>query len=295
MNSRSDPFQRLTHALLAALGWYRKDRAGGVGMMGGLRMRRRNTLCQIVAGCLAFCLSHTVGFAQINHLDALREWLRNTEEAAQYVEKGDYIRAEQRLNLAIKEVRPYFPDTQRVMARSYCELARVLYHQKRYAEAEPLVQWSLTIREADKKASPGAVFQCVYTLGLIKSAQKKYGEAEQLFKRSLALQEKNLGNDHVNSAMIMNQLALVYIEQARLSEAEALYLKSIAIHERRAPNENLELADTAEQYAELLKRMKRPDDAQRWRARALAIRDNVATRAAKAQADRVEKEFRGFK
>ena len=228
--------------------------------MEGFGMSRRNTVCRIFAGCLAVGLGHTAAFAQgqINHLDALWEWLRNTEEAAKFVEKGDFIKAEQRLNLAIKEIRPYFPDTQRIMARSYCELARVLYHQKRYAEAEPLVRWALSVRESDTKAPPGAVFQCLYTLGLIESARKNYGEAEQLLKRSLELQEKNLGNDHANSAIIMNQLALVYMEQAKHSDAEALYLRSIAIHERKAPNENLELADTAEQYAELLKRMKRP-------------------------------------
>jgi tetratricopeptide (TPR) repeat protein len=258
-------------------------------------MKKRIQSTRDCAVVLALCLICGAAFAQGVHLDALREWLRNTEEAAHYVEKGDYIKAEQRLNLAIKEVRPYFPDTQRVMARSYCELARVLYHQKRYAEAEPLVRWALTIRESEKNANAGAIFQCVYTLGLIQSAQKHHDEAESLLKRSLALQEKNLGQDHVNSAVIVNQLALVYIEQAKYSDAEALYLRSIAIHERKAPKENLELADTAEQYAELLKRMKRPDDAGRWRARALAIRDSVATREAKARADQVEKDFRGFK
>jgi len=258
-------------------------------------MRVQSTVCRVFAGVVAVGFSHAVGFAQGIHLDALREWLRNTEEAAKYVEQGDFIKAEQRLGLAIKEVRPYFPDTQRNMARSYCELARVLYHQKRYGEAEPLVRWALAVRESDTNANPGAVFQCVYTLGLIKSAQKNYGEAIQLLKRSLELQQKNLGKDHVNSAIIMNQLALVYIELVKYPDAEALYLRSIAIHERKSPNENLELADTAEQYAELLKRMKRPDDAERWRARALAIRDSAATREAKARADRVEKDFRGFK
>ena len=264
-------------------------------MVEGLGMRVQSTVCRVFAGVAAVGFGHAVGFAQGIRLDALREWLRNTEEAAKYVEKGDFIKAEQRLGLAIKEIRPYFPDTQRNMARSYCELARGLYHQKRYAEAEPLVRWALSVRESDKNASSGAVFQCVYTLGLIKSAQKNYGEAIQLLKRSLELQKKNLGQDHVNSAIIMNQLALVSIELVKYSDAEALYLRSIAIHERKAPNENLELADTAEQYAELLKRMKRPDDAERWRARALAIRDSAATREAKARAERVEKDFRGFK
>jgi tetratricopeptide (TPR) repeat protein len=244
---------------------------------------------------LAFGLAHQAALGQGVHLDALREWLRNTEEAANYVEKRDYGKAEQRLTLAIKEIRPYFPETRRMMARSYCELARVLYHEKRYAEAEPLARWALSVRESDKNAKPDAVFQCVYTLGLIQSARKHHEEAEKLLKRSLTLQETNLGQDHVNNTVVVNQLAQVYIEQAKYADAEALFRRSIAIHERKTPDENVDLADTAESYAALLRRMSRDDDAKLWHARALAIRDNVATKAAKARADRVDKSFRGFK
>lgn len=269
-------------------------------------MTIRNTLTRFIAGYFAFGLASIAALGQDVHLGALREWLARTEEAARYVERGDYIKAEQRLNLAIKEIRPYFPDTQRNLARSYCELARVLYHQKRYQEAEPLVRWALTIRESDKNARPGAVFQCVYTLGLIQAAQKKYAEAEQLLKRALALQEQSLGPDHANSAVILSRLALVCFEQVKYADAEAYYLRSIAIDEQRTPDENLDLAETAEKYAELLDRMKRPDDARRWRTRALAIRDRVATKAAKAMAEQLEKaarvrteqltkDFRGFK
>jgi tetratricopeptide (TPR) repeat protein len=266
-----------------------------IGKMEGLGMTSRVASTRSFAIFLALGLGHHAACAQGIHLDALREWLRNTEEAAQYVDKGDYAKAEERLRLAIKEVRPYLPETQRVMARSYCELARVLYHQKRYADAEPLARWALSVREADKKAKPDAVFQSLYTLGLIRSAQKQHGEAEALLKRSLTIQETNLGPDHVNSAVVVNQLALVYLDQAKYADAEALYQKAIAIHERKTPAENLDLATTAEKYAELLRRMKRFDDAERWRSRAVAIRENVAAKAAKAKADREEIEFRGFK
>ena len=51
----------------------------------------------------------------------LTQWMAHTEEAAKNVSRGDYAKAEMRLKLAIAEVRPFLPDTQRVMARSYCE------------------------------------------------------------------------------------------------------------------------------------------------------------------------------
>jgi tetratricopeptide (TPR) repeat protein len=264
-------------------------------MMENLGMRQRQKLTRLCAVCLAFGFGPAAAFAQSNHLDALREWMRNTEEAAKYVATGDYVKAEQRLNVAIKEIRPHLPDTRQIMARSYCELARVLYHQKRYAEAEPLAKWALLVRDSDKKSKPESVFECVYTLGLIHFAQKHHGEAEQLLRRALALQERNLGHDHVNCVIVLNQLAVVLVEQAKYKDAEPVYLRSIAIHERMTPDENLDLADTAEKYAMLLRLMKRFDDADGWHARALAIRDNVATKTARAKADRVVDQFKGYK
>ena len=258
-------------------------------------MKRRRTWTQLLGVCLAFWLGPTSAFAQGLHLGALREWMRNTEEAARFVDRGDYDHAEHRLNLAIKEIRPYLPDTQRNMARSYCELARVLYHQKRYADAEPLARWALSVRDSDKKAKPESVFQCVYTLAMIQSAQKHYGEAELLFKRALALQEENLGHDHINSDLTLDQLAIVYVEQAKYADAEPLYLRSIEIHERTSPEENLDLAGTAEKYAALLRLMKRNDYSGHWEARARAIRDTVAAKAAKAKADRIADQFKAYK
>jgi hypothetical protein len=65
--------------------------------------------------------------------------------------------------------------------------------------------------------------------------------------------------------------------------------------ERTTPEENLDLAETADKYAELLRLMKRTADADRWHARAQAIRDTVTTKAAKARADQVRRDFQGFK
>ena len=45
--------------------------------------------------------------------------------------QGRYDKAEQRFRLAIEEIRPYSRDDQRLLARSYADLARVFYHQGR--------------------------------------------------------------------------------------------------------------------------------------------------------------------
>jgi Tfp pilus assembly protein PilF len=256
---------------------------------------KRRLKSRLILFALLVPVTPSAALARGDHLIALRDWQWHTEEAAKYLNRGDYAKAEQRVNLAIKEIRPYLPETRRIMARSYCELARILYHEKRYADAEPLAKWALAVREEDKKASPNAIFQSVYTLASIHAAQKHYDKAEPLLKRALALQEKNLGLDHANSIATMTKLAMVHMQQANYAAAEPLYRRAISIEERTRPEENLDLADTAEEYAKLLRHMKRDDDAEKWQARALKIRDTVASRAARAKADRFEKEFQSFK
>jgi tetratricopeptide (TPR) repeat protein len=247
-----------------------------------------------VSLCILY-LQATPAGAQDIPLGALRDWMIYDEGGRSALEKRDYARAELQFNEAIRQLQPYPATNHRLMARSYCNLARVVYHQRRYAEAEPLAKWALSVREADNKASDDAVFQALYTLGLIHSAQQHFAEAEPLLKRALALQEKTLPTGHVNTLVTLDRLALVYREQGKYKEAEPLYLRAVAIHERKTPDENLDLAETAEQYARLLRKMNRAEEAASWEARALKIRDTVATRRAKAKADQTEKTLKSFK
>jgi tetratricopeptide (TPR) repeat protein len=262
------------------------------GIVEDLIMNQHFKLMAISAVLLAVSPGSTAAFAGDTHLRALRYWMQATGEAAAAFQRGDDARAQERLTAAIAEIRPYLPETQGIMARTYCELARVLYHQRRYAEAEPLARWALSVRDSDNQARPDAVFQCVYILALIEVALKHHAAAEPLLKRALVLQEQNLGRDQIsNSVVILGELALVCAEQAKYSEAEALYLRSIAIQERETGGENLDLAATADQYASLLARMKRFDYAKHWHERARDIREKSASDAAARKAGQAARQF----
>jgi tetratricopeptide (TPR) repeat protein len=234
-------------------------------------------------------------FGQNVPLQSLDNWMWYNENGWNDIERGWYDRAEQKFNMAIKEIQPYAPANRRLMARTYCDLARVLYYQKRYAEAEPLAKWALSVRDADKKSAPDSVFQGLFTLAAIQLAQDHYADAEPHLKRALTIQEKELTGGHVNLLFTLDRLAFALRGQGKYHEAEPLYLRAIAIHERNAPDENLDLADTIEQYVILLRKLNRKRDAEIWQARALTIRDTVATNEAKARLDQVTRKLRGFK
>jgi tetratricopeptide (TPR) repeat protein len=225
----------------------------------------------------------------------LRYWQHHNNNGWTQFDRGNYDKAVERFTLAIKEIRPYEKNARRLLARSYCDLARALYHQKRYAEAEPLAKWALSVRDEDKKAKPDSVFQCLYVLAMIHKAQKHYADAEPLLERAIALQEENVGSGHCGTALTFDQLAMVYSEQGKNHEAVLVYRRVLAIYEKMNPDENLDLADVAERFSALLEKMHRPVEANRWKARALEIRDNLATKAEKAKADAIAKKFKTFK
>ena len=228
-------------------------------------------------------------------IEVLRFWQHHNDNGWRQFDKGNYVKAAERFELAIKEIRPYEKVGRRLLARSYCDLARALYHQERYAEAEPLAKWALIVREEDKKAKPESVFQSVYVLALIHKAEKHYADAEPLLKRAIAIQEENVGSGHPGTATTLDQLAVVYSEQGKNEEASLIYRRVLAIHEKTNPDENLDLADVAERFSALMEKMHRPVEAERWKSRALEIRDNVATKAAKARADANARKFKTFK
>ena len=46
-------------------------------------------------------------------------------------------------------------------------------------------KWALSVRDADKKATSDAVFQCLFTLASIQTAQEHFAQAEPHLKRAL--------------------------------------------------------------------------------------------------------------
>jgi tetratricopeptide (TPR) repeat protein len=227
--------------------------------------------------------------------DVVRLWQHHNNNGWRQFDRGNYDKAAERFDLAIKEVLPFASVDRRLLARSYCDLARALYHQERYAEAEPLAKWALSVREQDKKAKPDSMFQCLYVLAMIHTGQKHYSDAEPLLKRAIEIQEANTGSGHPGNALALNQLAVVYSEQGKDGEATLVYRRVLAIYEKINPDQNLDLAETAERFAALMEKMHRPVEAERWKSRAETIRENVAAMAAKARTNAIAKDFKPFK
>lgn len=228
-------------------------------------------------------------------LTILSNWKIYNNAGWSLLNRGQYDKAEHRFRMAIEEIRPYSKSDRRLLARSYADLARVLYHKRRYSEAEPLAAWALQVRVSHPKVNPDAVFQSLYTLALIHVAQDHFNQAEPLLRRALEIQEQQIGVSHLQTAATVDELAGVCSQQRKFREADLLYQRAISVYRRFNPEHNPDLAGCLERYAEMLDRMDRPDDAEKHRRRARAIRDTIEAKTEQSKDTRPRPEFKGFK
>ena len=215
-------------------------------------------------------LPSSLGFAR---------WQAYTNKGSMAFEHGDYNTAELRFNAAIKSILDYDPSNQRLLARSYFDLARTLHAQKRPAEAQPLAEWVLKVRERDAEAEPGVLIDSLHLLGLIHLDQEHDAEAEALLHQAVALEELTLdpSDPQLKLAEFVEELAGVEARLRKYEDADASYLWAIAIRKRFSPNLSLALAEAIEGRARVLDQLGREPEARAAEAEALRIRDAALT------------------
>ena len=115
----------------------------------------------------------------------------------------------------------------------YCEKEGTkLYHQGMYAQAEPLHQRALTIREQVLGPEHPDTASSLNNLAGLYDHQGLYAQAEPLYQRALAIWEKVLGPEHPDTATSLNNLALLYHHQGLSAQAEPLFQRALAIREQ---------------------------------------------------------------
>jgi tetratricopeptide (TPR) repeat protein len=90
-----------------------------------------------------------------------------------------------------------------------------LYNAGQYAEALPLAQRALSIREKELGPDDPDLASSLENLAALYSTQERYADAEPLYKRSLAIRERILGPEDPGLAPSLNDLALIYYREPR--------------------------------------------------------------------------------
>src|SRR5262249_10409797 len=103
--------------------------------------------------------------------------------------------------------------------------------EPRDAEAEPLYERVVAIREAALGARHRDVAASVVELAGVYLAQAKLDQAEAFYVRGLEIREQVLEREHPLIASTLHALARLYADEARYAEAEPLYVRALQIRE----------------------------------------------------------------
>lgn len=165
---------------------------------------------------------------------------------------------------------------------AFPEAARLLYHvgwylgeRGHYAQAEPLLQRALTIREqvlGSEHLDTAAIFD---RLAWLYTVEGKYEQSEALYQRALAMKELALGHAHPDIVVTLNSLAWLYLDQGRYESAEALLQRALTIKGHALGPEDRDMAETINVLARLHFLQGKYGSSEALLRRALAISEHV--------------------
>ena len=150
-------------------------------------------------------------------------------------------------------------------------LGELYRNQGRHAEAEPLLQRALAMREKTLGRDHFEVAQSLNNLAMLYQSAGRYAEAEPLYLRSSAIFERTVGRESPNVAASLNNLAWLYQSQGRYSESEELNRRALAIREHVFGREHPEVAISLNNLGLLYKDQGRYAEAEQLLRRALTI------------------------
>ena len=154
------------------------------------------------------------------------------------------------------------------------EISR-LYQAGKYAEAVPLAENFLAIREKVLGSEHPAIASNLNALAGLYMALGRYDDAEPLYNRSLAIRVKALGPEHLEITYSLNGLAKLYESQGRYADAEPPYKRSLAILEKVLGPNHPDVAVPLEGLAALYQKTGRYYEAEPLYKRSLTIHEKA--------------------
>ncbi len=223
-----------------------------------------------LAGLLCFALWPAQVLAQDE------AWESHMRAAVNAHRLGNYARAEDRMQAALRVAESFEPDDPR-LAETLKGLGLVYFERNKLEAAEPLLERALRIDERTLGAAHPRFGASLNALALVETRLGAYERAEPLFERALAIFRKTLGPNHLNVAQVLESLGGLFLALARYDEAEARYRDSLAVFEKALGPGHPDVARLLESTAGALRLQGRNAQAEALEARAWAIRQKRGT------------------
>jgi CHAT domain-containing protein/Tfp pilus assembly protein PilF len=126
-----------------------------------------------------------------------------------------------------------------------------LFRAGKYAEARPLGERALQIREKTLGSDHPDVAQSADSLGQLCYLKAEYARSEAYYQRALTIREKVLGPEHPEVAVSLNNIALLYNDIGEYDKAELFYQRALNIRHKTLGAEHPDVAGTITNFARL--------------------------------------------
>jgi hypothetical protein len=153
-------------------------------------------------------------------------WEANLTTAKQAFVEHRYGEAERAYLAALAQAENFGPKDPR-LATTVFGLGVLYYVQSRYEEAEPLLQRTVELREAEPAPDPSGIAKAILQLAELYRATQHFDKARPLYQRALALSLDLPNPNPVTIATVHLDLGLLCSSQNRLRDAESEYLLAV--------------------------------------------------------------------
>ncbi len=119
-----------------------------------------------------------------------------------------------------------------VTASRLNDLAHFLTKQRKFEEALPLLEESISILRELSNAPPKQLALALNNLGGLREQQLEFEKAMPLFQESLEIYETTLGPDHHRTGLALNNLASLHRRRGDYARAEPLLERAVEIFEK---------------------------------------------------------------
>lgn len=188
-------------------------------------------------------------------------WEKLKFEADQAVSLGNFAKAATLWQQALEQL-DYVEDKDPRVALTLDQLAESLCQLGRRAQAIPIRQQLVTIRETVLGADHIEVANSLNSLAELYYSLGKFPEAQPLSERIMDIYEKIFGSEHLGLAMISTFLALIYHGQGQYDKAEEFYKRAVSIKQKVLGYNHGEVACLLENYSGLLYATGRGEEAE---------------------------------
>ncbi|HSP81810.1 MAG TPA: CHAT domain-containing tetratricopeptide repeat protein [Myxococcaceae bacterium] len=164
-------------------------------------------------------------------------------------------------------------DARLAEAQRAMEEGKKLLGAGRYAEAVPLAERALALREEVLGGAHPQVADSLELLGDLQGEQAEHARAEPLLQRALAIREAALGASHPDVGSSLVSLARLHRNQGHLQQARALLERTLVIWERAFGKDHPEVARVLNNLGVINVEQGLYEEAEPLYLRALAIRE----------------------